>query len=268
MGIRKDLMYGLAVVCAAVVLLSACASPSPDQAARADLAPGGRLRAGLNFNNVLLTGRDPATGEPRGVAVDLARELGRRLDVPVDIVAYESAGALADSAATGDWDVGFLGIEPARAVEIDFAGAYVEIESTYLVPAGSPLQNVADVDRAGVRIAVSEKSAYDLFLTRTLQHAQLERAVAVEGAIKRLVDEKLDAVAGLRPVLLTFVEKLPGSRVLAGGFTTVQQGVGTPKGREAGAAYLRSFVGDIKTSGLVARLIEQNGVRGLTVAAP
>ncbi len=261
-------MYGLGLVCAAVVLVSACAAAPRDEAARADLAPGGRLRAGLNFNTVLLTGRNPATGEPRGVAVDLARELGRRLDVPVDIVPYESAGALADSAATGDWDVAFLGVEPARAVEIDFTAAYVEIESTYLVPPGSPLQRVADVDRAGVRIAVSEKSAYDLFLTRTLQHAQLERAVAVEGAVKRLVDEKLDAVAGLRPVLLTFVEKIPGSRVLDGGFTTVQQGVGTPKGRDAGAAYLRSFVGDVKTSGLVAQLIEKNGVRGLTVAAP
>ncbi len=261
-------MYGIGLVCAVVVLVSACAAAPRDEAARADLAPGGRLRAGLNFNNVLLTGKDPATGDPRGVAVDLARELGRRLDVPVDIVPYESAGALADSAATGDWDVAFLGIEPARAVEIDFTAAYVEIESTYLVPPGSPLQSVADVDRAGVRIAVSEKSAYDLFLTRTLQHAQLERAVAVEGAVKRLVDEKLDAVAGLRPALLTFVEKIPGSRVLEGGFTTVQQGVGTPKGRDAGAAYLRSFVEDVKTSGLVAQLIEQNGVRGLTVAAP
>ena len=261
-------MYGLALVCAAVAVLSACASAQPDQPARAELAPGGRLRAGLNFNNVLLTGKDPATGEPRGVAVDLARELGRRLDVPVDIVPYDSAGALADSAGSGAWDVAFLGIEPARAVEIDFTAAYVEIESTYLVPAGSPLQTVADVDRAGVRIAVSEKSAYDLFLTRTLQHAQLVRAQAVDGAIRRMVDEKLDAVAGLRPVLLTFVEKLPGSRVLDGGFTTVQQGVGTPKGRQAGAAYLRSFVEDAKASGLVAQVIEKNGVRGLTVSPP
>ncbi len=261
-------MYACVLVCAAVVVVSACASASPDQAARGELAPGGRLRAGLNFNNVLLTGKDPATGDPRGVAVDLARELGRRLDVPVDIVPYASAGALADSAATGDWDVAFLGIEPARAVEIDFTAAYVEIESTYLVPAGSSLRSVADVDRAGVRIAVSEKSAYDLFLTRTLREAQLERAVGVEGAVQRLVDEKMDAVAGLRPVLLTFVEKLPGSRVLEGAFTTVQQGAGTPKGRGAGAAYLRSFVEDVKASGLVAQLIEKNGVHGLTVAAP
>jgi polar amino acid transport system substrate-binding protein len=252
----------------ALLLFAACAPAPEDQAARADLAPNGRLRAGLNFNNVLLTGKDPATGEPRGVAVDLARELGRRLDVPVDIVPYDSAGALADRATSGDWDVAFLGIEPARAADIDFTAAYVEIESTYLVPRGSVLRNVADVDRAGMRIAVSQKSAYDLFLTRTLQQAQLERAVGVEGAVKRLVDEKLDAVAGLRPVLLTFVEKLPGARVLDGAFTTVQQAVGTPKGRQAGAAYLRSFVEDVKAAGVVAQLIDKNAVRGLTVAAP
>jgi polar amino acid transport system substrate-binding protein len=235
-------------------------------AIRADLAPSGTLRAGINFGNVLLTGRDAATGEPRGVAVDLARELARRLDVPLEIVPFDSAGALADAAARDAWDVGFLGSEPQRANEIRFTAAYVEIESTYLVPPASPVRSVAAMDHDGVRIAVAEKSAYDLYLSRTLRRARLERAPGFEGSFQRLVDENMDALAGLRPVLLTCVEKLPGSRVLADRFTTIQQAVGTPKGREAGAAYLREFVEDVKATGVVAHLIEKNGARGLTVA--
>jgi polar amino acid transport system substrate-binding protein len=235
-------------------------------AARAELAPSGTLRVGINFGNVLLTGKDPATGEPRGVAVDLARELARRLHVPLEIVPFESAGALADAAPRRAWDVGFLGAEPQRANDITFTAAYVEIESTYLVPSGSPVRSVADMDRDGMRIAVADKSAYDLYLSRSLQRARLERASGFEGSFQLLIDARTDALAGLRPVLLTCVEKLPGSRVLDDRFTTIQQAVGTPKGREAGAAYLREFVENVKATGLVAQLIEKNGVRGLTVA--
>jgi polar amino acid transport system substrate-binding protein len=261
-------MYATAFVCLALIVLVAC-GPAPEQAppARTDLAPTGTLRAGLNFGNVLLTGKDPATGQARGVAFDMAQELSRRLGVPLQVVPFESAGALADAAAKNVWDVAFLGAEPQRANEISFSPAYVEIESTYLVPANSTARTVADIDRDGARITVAAKSAYDLYLTRNLQHAQLVRTENVDTAFKRLVDEKMDALAGLRPVLLTYVDKLPGSRVLDDRFTTVQQAVGTPKGREAGAAYLREFVEDVKAGGLVAQLIEKNGVRGLTVAA-
>jgi polar amino acid transport system substrate-binding protein len=233
---------------------------------RADLAPTGKLRAGINFGNTLLTAKDPATGEPRGIAIDLARELGRRLRVPVEIVPFNSAGQMADAVKTGVWDVAFLGAEPQRASEISFTAPYAEIESTYLVPAGSTLRNVADVDRDGVRIAVANKSAYDLYLSRNIQRARLERAQGVPGAFKLFTAQKLDAMAGLRPVLLTYAGKLPGSRVLDGRFSVVGQAVGTPRGREAGATYLHAFVEEIKASGLVAQTIEKNGVRGLTVA--
>ncbi|OFW15615.1 MAG: ABC transporter substrate-binding protein [Acidobacteria bacterium RIFCSPLOWO2_12_FULL_67_14] len=236
--------------------------------ARSELAPAGTLRAGINFGNVLLTKKDPATGEPGGVAVDMARELARRLNVPIQIVPYDSAGALADAAGSGVWDVGFLGAEPQRANEIDFTAAYAEIESTYLVPPGSPIQRLEEVDRPGVRIAIAAKSAYDLYLSRNLKSATLERAAGADVAFRRMIDEKLDAMAGLRPVLVTYVEKLPGSRVLDGSFSSVQQAAGTPKGRPAGAAYLREFIEDAKQSGFVAQSIEKNGVRGLTVAPP
>jgi polar amino acid transport system substrate-binding protein len=236
-------------------------------AARSELAPTGTLRVGINLGNFLLTATDPSTGEYRGIAVDLGKELGRRLGVPVELTGYPSPGALADAAKTGAWDVGFLGAEPQRANEIDFTAAYVEIEATYLVPPGSPLKTIADVDRDGVRIAISGKSAYDLYLSRNLKHAQLVREVGADNVFKRFIEDKLDAIAGLKPRLVTDAENLPGSRILDGRFTAVQQAAGTPKGRSTGAKYLSEFIEDVKATGLVARTIEKNNVRGLTVAA-
>jgi len=235
-------------------------------AARSDLAPNGKLRVGINFSNNLLTARDPVTRAPSGIALDLATELGRRLGVPVEIVSYESAGALADSASTGAWEVGFLGAEPQRANQISFTAAYLEIEATYLVPPGSPLRTIADVDRDGIRISVPAKAAYDLYLTRTLQRATLTRAAGADAAFKSFVAEKMDVLAGLKPQLVSDHDKLPGSRILEGRFTAVQQAVGTPKGHDVGASYLREFVEDVKATGLVARVIEKNGVRGVSVA--
>jgi len=240
-------------------------------AVRSALAPTGKLRVGINMSNFLLTAkeRDPQTGEPRGLVADLGRELARRLGVPVELLPFPNPGALADAAGSGAWDVGFLGAEPQRANEIDFTAAYVEIEATYLVPPGSPLKAIADVDRAGVRVVVPEKSAYELYLTRSLKHARLVLEKGADNAFKRFVDDKLEALAGLKPRLTTDRENLPGSRIIDGRFTAVQQAIGTPKGRAPAAIrYLGEFVEDIKASGLVARTIEKHKVRGLTVAAP
>lgn len=239
----------------------------PSPAARSELVPTGTLRVGINLGNFLLTAKDAKTGEFTGVAVDLGKELGRRLGVPVEVIGYPSPAALADAVATAAWDVGFLGAEPQRASQIDFTAAYVEIEATYLVPPGSPIKSIADLDRDGVRVAVSAKSAYDLYLTRHLKHAQLVRETGLDNVFKRFVEEKLEAIAGLRPRLVKDQENLPGSHILEGRFTAVQQAIGTPKGRDAGATYLREFVEDIKATGLVAETIAKNGVRGLTVAA-
>jgi polar amino acid transport system substrate-binding protein len=236
--------------------------------ARSELAPTGTLRVALNMSNFLLTATDPVTGAPRGIAADLGHELGQRLGVPVALLPYPNPGELADAAPNGVWDVGFIGAEPQRAHAIDFTPAYVEIEATYLVPPGSPLQSVADVDRPGIRIAAPARSAYELYLSRTLQHAQLVREQGGDNAFKRFVDDRLDALAGLRPRLVTDQEALPGSRLLDGRFTAVQQAAGTPKGRPEGARYLRAFIEDVKATGLVARLIDKHHVRGLTVAAP
>lgn len=234
-------------------------------AVRADLAPGGKIRAGINYGNFILATKNPATGESRGVAVDLLTELGRRLGVPVEIVAYDSVGAMVDAAKTGAWDIAFLGSEPAREREISFTAAYLEIEATYLVPAGSRLQAIADVDQAGVRIAASARANYELFLTRTLQRAELVRAPGGE-AFDLLVKGDVHALAGLRQGLIGLAEKLPGSRILDGRFMGVQQSIGVPKARDGGLVYLRGFVEDAKASGLVARAIERTGARGVSVA--
>ena len=241
------------------------ASASP--AAKAELAPTGKLRAGINFQNQLLTTLGP-NGEQGGVAVEFARELAKRLAVPLEIISYKSAGSLADAVSSGDWDISVLGDEPQRAAVIAFAPPLTEIYATYLVPSGSAIRSIAEVDRPGIRIVSPAKSAYDLYLSRTIKNAQLVQIAGTENAQKHFVDQKLEALGGLRPGLLEFAPTMPGSRILDGNFTTVRHTVGTPKGRDAAAAYLREVVEDVKASGLVAQWIEKSGVKGLSVAPP
>lgn len=236
--------------------------------ARADLAASGVLRAGINLGNPLLvTGRTEA-GDPVGVSPDMAAAIAGRLGVGVSYVTYDSPGTLGDAALRGEWDIGLIAAEPKRAEIIDFTAPYVEIEATYLVPAGSTIKEIADVDAPGVRIAVSARSAYDLWLTRNLKHAELVRADGITASIELFLDEGLDVVAGLRPGLLERAATLPGARVLDGKFTAVQQSIGTPKGRPAGAAFLRDFVEEAKASGLVQRLLEKHGVANKLSVAP
>jgi polar amino acid transport system substrate-binding protein len=231
-----------------------------------DLAPTGRLRTGINYGNFLLANKDPVSGEPRGIAVELAQEIGRRLNVPVEFVTFETAGRMADAVKTGAWDIAFLANEPERANEISFTAPYLEIEASYLVPAGSPIRSVGEVDRDGLRVAISAKSAYDLFLSRTLAHATLVRTPGMSDSYDLFVAEKLEALAGIKPWLVMTAEKLPGSRVLDGGFMAVQQCIGTPRGRESGATYLREFVEDVKASGFLADLIRRLELRGVSIA--
>ncbi len=235
---------------------------------RSELAPTGKLRVGINLANFLLVSNYVAGKEPHGIAPDLGRELARRLGVPCEFVVYESPGKLADAGKTSVWDVAFLGNEPQRANEIAFTAAYLEIPVTCLVPAGSPIHTLAEVDREGVRVAVMEKSAYDLFLTRYLTHAQLRRATSIDGSCQLFVREKLEALAGLKPRLVADAENLPGSRVLEGQITSVKQSAGTLHGRPAGSTYLCDYIEEAKSSELVARLIAQYNVRGVTVAPP
>jgi len=257
------------IAMAAVFVVTSCAMASDiSPAARSELVPTGKLRVGLNHGNFLLVKPGSKGSDARGVAPDLARELGRRLAVAVEFVDFDTAGALADAVKTGAWDVAFLGNEPQRANEIAFSTAYLEIPATYLVPAGSQIRTIADVDREGVRIAVSEKSAYELYLSRTIKHAKLFRTKGIDASFDLFVSDKMEALAGLKPRLLMDVEKVPGARLLDGQFTGVQQSIGTPKSRAEAAKFLRTFVEEAKASGFVAQAIGTNGVKGVTVAPP
>ena len=236
------------------------------QEVKAELAPTGVLHAGINLSNFLLvTGRTDA-GDPVGVAPDMAREIAERLGVPVKYVSFKSPGELADQAGKDVWDIGLIGAEPQRAEKIAFTPAYVEIEATYLVPAGSPLNAIADVDSKGVRIAVSARSAYGLWLENNIKNATLVPVSGLEGAFNRFLEEKFDALAGLRPGLLKDLEKHPELEILDGKFTAVQQAVGCNKPAAEGARYIADFVENAKKSGLVAKLIEKHRVKGLSVA--
>ena len=237
-------------------------------ALRADLAPTGKLRAGINYGNFILATKDRATGESRGVAVDLMNEIGRRLGVPVEIVAYESVAVMGDAAPTAVWDIAFLGSDPAREALMSFTAAYLEIDATYLVHGDSPLHTVAEVDREGVRVAAPARANYELYLKRNLHRAQLVSTAGADAAFEQLVTGQVDALAGLTQALLGLVGKLPGSRLLEGRFMGVQQSIALPKGRDAGLAYVRRVVEEAKASGLVARAIEKTGARGVSVAPP
>lgn len=237
--------------------------------ARAELAPTGVLRAGINMSNFLLVTGQSAAGDPQGVSPSMAAEVAKRLGVELQLVPFKNPGELADAVRDDVWDIGLIGAEPERAKTIDFTAAYVEIESTYLVPAGSPIRSIAEVDRAGVRIAVAARSAYELWLSDNIKHAELVMAQGLDGSFDLFVEHKLDALAGLRPRLNTDLQRLPGARILDGQFSAVQQAIGTKRDRPAGAAFLREFVEEAKASGLVAGFIEQHDVVGrLTVAPP
>jgi polar amino acid transport system substrate-binding protein len=223
------------------------------------------VRVGINFGNALLATRD-AGGAPRGIALDLALELTRRLGVPMELVAYDSAGRMADGAQAGAWDVAFLAADPERAEEIVFTEPYLEVPTTYLVWEDSTIATLADVDRDGVRVSVSNKSAYDLFLTRALKHARLVRASTPPASIHLFFEQKLDALAALKPLLLDIQESHAGTRVLDGSFMTVRQAIGVPKARAGEIGQIHEFIAGIKASGLVAQVMEKNGVRGASVA--
>ena len=233
----------------------------------AELAPTGVLRAAINMGNFLLVTGKTASGDPSGVAPDMAAEIAKRLGVSVRYVPYERPSTLADAAGTNTWDIGLIGAEPQRATKIAFSDAYCEIEATYLVHPDSPLKSVADVDRAGVRIAVRRGAAYCLWLERNIKHATVMSFEAADAPLNQFIAEKLDALAALKPGLLDDIKKVPGGKILPGHFMTVQQAIGTGKPNTAGAKFLQEFVTDAKKSGLVARLIEKHHVAGLSVAS-
>ncbi|MGD0263882.1 MAG: ABC transporter substrate-binding protein [Candidatus Methylomirabilota bacterium] len=241
--------------------------PAPADAIR-ELAPTGKLRAAINFGNPVLAQRDPATGEPRGATAALARELARRLGVPIEFVPYDAAGQVTAAARSGVWDIAFLAIDPARAVDIAFTPPYVLIEGTYLVRDESPLRAIDEFDREGVRIAVGDGSAYHLYLKRTLKKATLVAVRTSSDNVNYFLAERLEAAAGAKQPLVRFAAENPGVRVIEGRFMVIEQAMGTPQGRPEGARYLREYIEEMKASGFVARELERSGQTDAVVAPP
>lgn len=231
------------------------------------LAPTGILRAGINLSNFLLVSSRTPDGGPVGVSPDMATAIAASLGVPVQYVPYPNPGVLADAATRDEWDIALIGAEPQRAEVISFTPAYCEIEATYLVPAGSALQTIADVDTSGTRIAVAERTAYGLWLDRNIKHATLVHAKGLDGSLAAFHAQNTEALAGLRPRLSTDVKTMPGARLIEGRFMAVQQAVGVPKPKQAAIDYLNRFVEAAISSGFVAERIRAHGVEGLSVAS-
>ena len=255
-----------------VAAVAACATaPPPNDAASvaaASLAPRGKLRAAINFGNPILATRDPGTGQARGVSVDLARELARRLGVPVELVLYDAAGKVVEALETDSWDIAFVAIDPARAVELDYSAPYVVIEGAYLVPQASAIRSNAEVDRDGVRVVVGAGSAYDLYLSRELRNAQIVRAPTSPAVVDAMVAQKLEAAAGVKQQLEADAKRIAGVRILDGHFMVINQAMATPKGRGRGGGYLAEFVEEMKASGFVTSALQRHGIEGAALAPP
>jgi polar amino acid transport system substrate-binding protein len=233
-----------------------------------DLAPTGKLRAAINLGNIVLAQGTPQ--EPRGITVDLARELAKRLGVPLEMATYDAAGKVFEALKAGTWDIAFLAIEPVRAAEIAFTAPYVLIEGNYMVPVDSALKSVADIDHEGIRIAVAKGSAYDLYLSRTIKHATLVRAATGPAAMDMFVADKLEVAAGVKQPIVQYANSHPGLRVIEQRFMAIEQAMGTPKaryeGREAAPKYLRAFVEEMKASGFVADALKRSNQPDAAVA--
>jgi polar amino acid transport system substrate-binding protein len=254
----------------AAALAAACSSdpPKPSPEAVAQLAPQGKLRAAINFGNPVLASKDPATGEARGVSVDLSRELARRLGVPLEIVPFTAAGRVVDAAKNNAWDIGFVAIDPLRAKDMIQSPAYVVIEGSYLVPAESAIRSNAEVDREGIRIVVGKGSAYDLFLTREIKRAMLVRAPTSPEVVNMMMKDNLEVAAGVRQQLEADALRVPGVRMLPGRFMTINQAMAVPRGRDAGGRYVRDFIEEMKAAGFVAASLVRHNVEGAAVAGP
>lgn len=233
----------------------------------AAFTPTGVLRAAINLGNPILAGTDPATGEPRGVSVDLARAFAQRLGVAVELLAFDAAGKSVQAVTDGQADIGFFAVDPVRGAGIAFTAPYVLIEGCYLVREASPIRANDEVDRAGHRVVVGKGSAYDLHLTRELQHATIVRAPTSPAVVDTFIAEQAEVAAGVKQQLEADARRLGGLRLLDGRFMVIQQAMGLPKARgPAAAAFLAAFVEAMKAGGFVTDALVRHGIQGASVA--
>jgi polar amino acid transport system substrate-binding protein len=250
-----------------LTMLTACASPPPAPSAAIvkEFAPSGTLRAAINLGNPILANKD-AAGQPYGVSVDLARELGKRLGVPVELVPFSAAGKVVEAVKAAQVDIAFVAIDPVRGGDMAQTSAYVQIEGAYMVQSASPIKTNAEVDRAGHRIVVGINSAYDLYLSREIKAATLVRAPSSPAVLDMMAAQKLEVAAGVKQQLQMDAKRIPGMRLLDGRFMVINQAMGLPKGRDAAHAYLSAYVEDMKASGFVAQALARHRIEGAAVA--
>jgi len=256
--------------CAAgVVLLFGCAGTAPDRRAGAvaELGTTGKLRAAINFGNPILASKS-ADGTPQGVSVDLAREAARRLDLPIELVLFNSAGTVVEAVKAGRLDLAFVAIDPVRGADMDYTAPYVIIEGAYMVRNSSSLRDNGEVDRPGTRIAVGRGSAYDLFLTRELKSATLVRAPTSPEVTDLFLAQNLEVAAGVRQQLEADAKRVGGVRLLPGRFMVIEQAMAVPKGQTAAQTWLSGFIEEMKASGFVAASLQQHRIEGAAVAPP
>jgi polar amino acid transport system substrate-binding protein len=268
-GMLRPAIGTLAVLALAATLAACAGKPAASTAAtaaRSELAPSGTLRAAINFGNPILASKDTATGEARGVSVDLARELGKRLGVPVTLVTYTAAGKVVEGVKANEWDIAFVAIDPKRGADMEQTTPYVIIEGAYMVPQASAIRTNADVDRQGTRIVVGAGSAYDLYLSREIRNAQLVRAPTSPLVTDTMVQQRYEVAAGVRQQLEADAKRIPGLRLLDGRFMVINQAMAMPKGRPAGARYLGEFVEEMKASGFIAQALARHRIEGAAVA--
>lgn len=261
--LKKPATFALVLTFLALAPVAA-RSEGPDQRV-ADIVSSGKLRAGIGVVAPHWAVKNAQTGELRGLAVDLARNLAARLGVELAVVEYPSPPAVLEGLKTEAWDVGFLAYDPARAVLVDFSSPFMEIDATYIVPAASDLQNPEAVDRAGVRVGVTRNSVEDITLKKLLAHAELRQADTIPALTQLLGAGEIQALAAPRPALLQIASANPGLRVLGGRFSSAQGAAAVPKGKAAHLSYVNDFIRDAKASGAVRQAIERNGVRGVQV---
>jgi ABC-type amino acid transport substrate-binding protein len=244
-------------------------APSPAEAALRALAPHGVMRAAINLGNSVLAQKAHLTGDLAGVSVELAKALGVRLGVAVQLVEYTAAGQVVEALKAGSWDLAFLAVDPARSVDIVFTPPYVLIEGAYLVRDASPITVPADVDSRGIRVATGAGSAYDLFLARTLKHATIERSSTAREALELMAQEERDVAAGVRAVLERFALQHGGLRLLQPSFMVIEQAIAIPRSAvhaEGAARYLTEFIEEMKRNGFVADALAASGQSDSAVA--
>jgi len=261
-------MIRTATILLLAAALGACSAVplSAPPAVVAELAPTGKLRAAINFGNPILAKKDAASGEASGVSVDLARELGRRLGVPVELVTFTAAGRVTDAARSNIWDIAFVAIDPVRGADMDYSAAYVVIEGAYLVPQGSAIRSNAEVDRKGQRVVVARGSAYDLYLSREFKNAQIVRVPTSPEVTDAMVAQKIEVAAGVKQQLEADAKRVAGVRLLDGRFMVINQAMAAPKGRANGVRFVSDFVEEMKSSGFVADALRRHGIQGAAVA--